>query len=182
MRNVFHKGFCLATILLPAILITGQTASADILSGSVSSVTDPASDLPPADLSGWFGNGDPGFLFPMPVDPSQPWTSADNLATISAWQSLVAAAQGDPALLAQLVGMGMNSSSSSQELASMLLAISGQIAATGSSVPSAESIAAPESALLAFPGSGLVLFALIAFARLRPPMAIIGSTCRAMKV
>jgi hypothetical protein len=173
MLNIFHKGFCLAAVLLLAGLVGAQTTS---------SVTDSASDLPPADLAGWFGNGDSGLLFPTVGDPSQPWTSADNLATIAAWDDLVVAAEGDPALLAELTGLGMNSMSVTQ-MTSLERAVSGDSSVTiDSSGLSVESSATPEPALIAFLGGGLASLVLIAFARLRGPMAIIGSTCRAMKV
>jgi hypothetical protein len=69
------------------------------------------------------------------------------------------------------------------QMTSLQLAVSGDSAVTiDSSVLSADSSATPEPALLAFLGGGLALLALIAFARLRGPMAIIGSPCRAMKV
>jgi hypothetical protein len=173
MLNIFHKVFYLSAVLLLASLISAQTTSSD---------TDSTSDLPPADLSGWMSNGDSGLLFPTVTDPSQPWTSADNLATIAAWDELIAATQGDPTLLAQLVGLGMNSMTVSQ-MNSLALAVSADSPVTiNSSALSDDSSAAPEPALLACLGGGLALLVLIAFARLRGPMAIIGSPCRDMKV
>ena len=173
MLNIFHKVFYLSAVLLLASLISAQTISSD---------TDSTSDLPPADLSGWMSNGNSDLLFPTVADPSQPWTSAANLATISAWDDLIAATQGDPTLLAELVGLGMDSMTVSQ-MTSLELAVSADSSVTiDSSALSSDSTATPEPALLAFLGGGLALLVLIAFARLRGPMAIIGSPCRDMKV
>jgi hypothetical protein len=45
--------------------------------------------VPPADLTGWFFNSDGFQPFPMDLDPSQPWTSADNLAALNYWLGVV---------------------------------------------------------------------------------------------
>lgn len=181
--KILHKHFHFAGVFLIVGLALVPAASADSLPGSGSSA-DSSPALPPADLGGWFSNGDSEFLFPTPLDPSLPWTSADNLATISAWQSLIGATQGDPALLALLVGMGMNSSSNSQ-MSSILLSVSGQSVTNGSSLPATDVSGAPEPALLGFLGGGAALLAFLAMASAVGDRArsvkIIGSPCPAMK-
>ena len=59
------------------------------------------------DSTGWLFSGDTQGLFPAPVDPGQPWTSVENIATLSAWQDLLNQAAGDPELLARLAGPGL---------------------------------------------------------------------------
>ena len=181
--KILHKHFHFAGVLLIVGFTLVPAASGDTLPASGNSVSAASPALPPADLGGWVNNGDSEFLFPTPLDPSLPWTSADNLATISAWQSLVDATQGDPALLALLVGMGTNGFSNSQ--ASILLALLGQSVTDGSSVSAAEVSSAPEPALLGFLGCAGALLAFLAMARAAGDrarsMKIIGSPCPAMK-
>jgi hypothetical protein len=127
------------------------------LAGSIdapaSSGNQGADTLPPSDLSGWFFNGSSDGLFPFFPDPSQTWTSAENLATINSWASLVAATEGDPELLAQLVGLGMTGSPdpSVSPLNLSLSQDSGGVT--------------PEPALLGMLGGGIAVLGFYAIAR-----------------
>jgi hypothetical protein len=115
-------------------------------------------DLPPSDLSGWFFSPGTQLPFPSQPDPSQPWTSAENIATMNYWMALVSELGNDPSLLAQLQGLGM---------------ITTQVAATPpnsqvGSVSSQNSPAdVPEPLTLALLGGGLLLFASYAGTRVR---------------
>jgi hypothetical protein len=62
--------------------------------------------MPDPQLSGWFYDSTSPYLFPGQPDLSQPWTSAANIALMNSWLNLVLQAYGDPALLAQLNGLG----------------------------------------------------------------------------
>ncbi len=144
-----------------AVVITAHSAAANQLPDSATFFSEDATVLPAADLSGWFSNGDSGFLFPVASDPSQIWTSAESLATLSAWQNLIAGANGDPALLAGLSGLGMNNSSGGQ-LFNISLSLTGSGASNGSALQSVSISQAPEPALLGIWGTGMALLGLIA--------------------
>jgi hypothetical protein len=93
---------CLVSVsLAPAATI------ADAPGPFLSSPDDAAYILPPSGLSGWFFDLNPNQSFPSQPDPSSAWTSADNIATMNYWQSLVLAVGNDPALLSGLYGLGM---------------------------------------------------------------------------
>jgi|GEM_PF-4650168 len=61
--------------------------------GSDLSAMDPGT----SDLTDWFLN----------LAPSDQWTTAANIATMNAWLSIVEEYSGDPAILAELNGLGM---------------------------------------------------------------------------
>ncbi len=163
--NIIYKVFYSAVILLFAVAVSVVPAAANSVSGGGSILSGGSPDVPDADLEGWFFNGNSDFLFPTAIDPSQPWTSADNLAIISAWEALIFEANGDPALLAELVGMGMTTSSNmNTELSSLMTGVSAQdsVGAQNTNISNA-----PEPALLGLLGGGGTLLALIAAARVR---------------
>jgi len=95
-------------------LLCANVASGDSIidiDGLEASLTgDGTSDLPASDLNGWFSASDPQQSFPEEPDPSQPWTSPANIATLDYWLSLVLELGDDPSLLTQLYGLGMISS------------------------------------------------------------------------
>jgi hypothetical protein len=101
------KSVWLAGIVLAWLLFASTAVADDVTAVSVSAIDDGTSDLPAADLNGWFFNPDPDLPFPPEPDPSQPWTSPENLATINYWLSLVMDLGWDPTLLSQLYGLGM---------------------------------------------------------------------------
>lgn len=105
LRSVWLTGVALACLLC------ANVAAADVIGGTAdtSALDDGTGDLPAADLSGWFSL-DPQLPFPTEPDPSLPWTSPENLATLNYWLSLVLELGDDPSLLAQLYGLGMISS------------------------------------------------------------------------
>jgi hypothetical protein len=84
-------------ILLPALLAAWlccpSPAAADT-GGTVdiSALEDGLSDIPPAELAGWF----------LTFDPSNQWTSAANIETMVSWLLVAEEISIDPSLLAQL--------------------------------------------------------------------------------
>jgi hypothetical protein len=100
-----------AAALVVACLFSANTAGAGTIADNSwmdTSAPNPGSDaLSASSLNGWFfsGNSDPSL--PAPADPSQPWTSAANIATLNSWLSAVTELGDDPSLLSQLSGMGM---------------------------------------------------------------------------
>jgi hypothetical protein len=105
LRSVGLAGFMLTWLLL------ANAAAADADTAvSVSVIDDGTGDVPASDLNGWFFNSDLDLPFPPDPDPSQPWTSPENLATINYWLGLVISLGNDPAPLSQLYGLGMISS------------------------------------------------------------------------
>lgn len=97
------------TGLVLACLLFANAASADDTdsTANVSGIDDGMGDLPTSDLTGWFFNPDPDVTFPPEPDPSQPWTSPDNLATLNYYLEIVIDIGEDPSLLSELYGMGM---------------------------------------------------------------------------
>jgi len=106
LRSVWLTGMALACLLC------ANVAAAGVISGTAdtSALDDGTGDLPASDLSGWFFSLDPQLPFPTEPDPSQPWTSPENIATLNYWLSLVMELGDDPSLLVQLYGLGMISS------------------------------------------------------------------------
>ena len=97
----------LKVILLPGLLAVwlccASPAAADSIGiVDISVLDDGMSDIPPADLVGWF----------QTFDPSIQWTSAANIATMESWLDLVENPGNDPSLLPQLDGLGINNLSS----------------------------------------------------------------------
>jgi hypothetical protein len=88
----------LLTGLVLAWLVCANVAQADSII-NVSSLDVPGLDDGTGDsgLSGWFFNPDPQQTSPSEPDPSQPWTSPENIATLEYWLSVVAAIGNDPA-------------------------------------------------------------------------------------
>ena len=104
------RSVCLAGIVF-AWLLCANVAEADLISDTSALTGDNATgDLPPTDLNGWFFSLDSEPPFPTEPDPSQPWTSPANIATLNYWLSLVMELGDDPSLLTQLYGLGMISS------------------------------------------------------------------------
>jgi hypothetical protein len=109
------KSVWLAGIVLAWLPFASTAAADDITAVSVSVVDDGIGDLPASDLSGWFFSPDPDPPFPAEPDPSQAWTSPENLETMNYWLSLVEELgddpsndpSNDPSLLPQLYGLGM---------------------------------------------------------------------------
>lgn len=97
MKNIVKRlkpVWCLSLLLTG--LLAATTAFAD--TGSDDWMNNGSTDLPPYQLTGWFFNpaSNP---FPNFADPSQQWTSQDNIDQINYWLSLLAQEYGnDPAL------------------------------------------------------------------------------------
>ena len=91
MNNIWNglRPVWLACVIL-AWLPGANLASADsIVDTSGLGVSDTIGDLPAPDLDGWFFSPDTELTFPTEPNPSQPWTSAANIATLDYWLSLV---------------------------------------------------------------------------------------------
>ena len=132
-------------------ILTGYAMS----SGVVSSLDDGIGD---SDLNGWFFNPDPPPSFPSEPDPSQPWTSPENVATLEYWLSVVVEIGDDPSLLARLYGLGMIDSPN-------LAIAEATLADLETSRQTAGSV--PEPLTLALIGGGLALMGLYAAKRSR---------------
>jgi len=155
-RSRNTQAFALLMVLGCAGLVCSQSAFGNSIAYAGDSPWQYSStSLEDNGFSGWFYNSTAPFLFPSQPDPSQPWTSAENIALMNAWLSLVTQAAGDPALLAQLNGLGMHDIADSFTFQSSLT-YAGQIP---------DSV--PEPPLLGFLGSGLSLLVLLAFVRIR---------------
>jgi hypothetical protein len=102
--------------------------------------------VPPADLTGWFFNPDGPAASPQAPDPSQPWTSQENIATLNAWLSVVSDFGNDPAL-------------------GVIGTVSGQLLAD--SLAPAGQAGAPEPAVLALLSAGLIVLGAMAEVRRR---------------
>jgi len=91
--------------------LCANVAKADSIAGPTGPTVS-GFDLGTADsgLSGWFFNPSQPQSFPSEPDPSQTWTSPENIATLEYWLSLVVELGNDPSLLTQLYGFGMISS------------------------------------------------------------------------
>jgi hypothetical protein len=142
-RNVFRPGRGLAVLgLLSGWMLCAGVASAGTIAvggQTGSSINDWINNTPPSDLSGFFDLGvNP---FPSEPDPSQIWTSQDNIATVDYWQSLVDQIALDPSILPTLYGLGMTSTSTS-----------GAILASSSAL-----VFSPEPVTAALFGGGLAL-------------------------
>jgi hypothetical protein len=117
LRSVWLAGMALGWLLC------ANAATADVTGDTngpeVSAIDDWTGGPPPTDLSGWFFSLDPQQPFPTEPDPSQPWTSPENIATMNYWLSLVTELGDDPSLLTPLYGLGMigspNSTTPSQQ-------------------------------------------------------------------
>jgi hypothetical protein len=96
--------------LVVAWLFMANAAAADETAGSDTVMDDGIGDLPASDLTGWFSNPNPDQPLPPDPDPSQPWTSPENLETINYWLSLVLDLGNDQFILSQMYGLGMISS------------------------------------------------------------------------
>jgi hypothetical protein len=163
------KSICLAGLVLTWLLFANIAVADDVTPASVSAIDDGTGDLPAADLGGWFFNPDPNLPFPPEPDPSQPWTSPENLATINYWLSLVLDYSidlgNDPsnasALLAQLYELGMISS---PDLTSAQI---GQVILSNDELISQQTDGdTPEPATLGLLGGGLALLGLYGAERL----------------
>jgi hypothetical protein len=62
--------------------------------------------VPPADLTGWFFNPEGLLPFPLAPDPSQPWTSPENIAALKDWLGVVSDLGGDPGIIERFPGSG----------------------------------------------------------------------------
>jgi hypothetical protein len=141
LRPVWLAGIALAWLLGAKVAAADEIIEIDGVDLTVSDGT--VSDTTAADLDGWFSNGNTPLPFPAEPDPSQPWTSAANIATLDYWLSLVMELGDDPSLLSQLYGLGMISSPdpatapvsqvSQESLVSQVSQVSGQ--GTESEVP-----------------------------------------------
>jgi hypothetical protein len=158
LRSIFLTGLVLAWS------VCANVAKADSISGltgpAVSSLDDGTDD---SGLPGWFFNPDPQQSFPSQPDPSQPWTSPANIATLEYWLSLVVELGDDPSFLTQLYGLGMISSPD-LATAEFTLASLENSQETPSNVP--------EPLTLALTGGGLALMGLYAAKRSRLASAI----------
>ena len=164
MRNIQNalRSVCSAGLVLAWLLCANAAAADSIGYPAVqdSSTPDPNIVLPTGGLNGWFFNpGDPQLPFPAAPDPSQPWTSPENIATLYYWLTVVQEAGDDPALLQQLYGLGMISSPTG--------------AAVSDALASQNIGNVPEPATLWLFGGGLA-FVLILYTRTSGP----GLTCK----
>jgi hypothetical protein len=160
------KSAWLAALVLTLLFFTNRAVADDGTAVSVSSFDDGTSDLPAPDLSGWFLNPDPDLPFPPEPDPSQPWTSPENLETINYWLDLVIDLGGGPStapfLLSQLYGLGMISS---PDLTTTQI---NQLILSDDELISQETTGdAPEPATLELFGGGLALLGFRAAGRAR---------------
>lgn len=149
-----------------ACLFFANAAAADETEGSVSVFDDGIANLPSSDLTGWFFNPDPDVPFPSEPDPSQPWTSPENLETINYWLGVVMDLDNDPSnaasILSQLYGFGMIDS---PDLTSVQI---DQLILSNDELISQETTGTtPEPLTLGLLGGGLALMGLYAAGRAR---------------
>jgi hypothetical protein len=163
------KSVCLAGFALMWLLFANIAAADDTATVTVSAFDDGTGDLPPGDFGGWFFNPDPNLPFPPEPDPSQPWTSPENLETINYWLSLITEwsigldndSSNAAALLSQLYALGMISSPN------LTPAQIGQVILSNEALISQETDSAtPEPATLGLLGGGLALLGLYGSRRL----------------
>ena len=163
------KSVGLAGLVLTWLLFANIAMANDVTAVSFSGFDDGTGDLPAADLGGWFFNPDPNLPFPPEPDPSQPWTSPENLATINYWLSLVTEwsigldndSSNAAALLSQLYESGMISSPD------LTPAQIGQVILSNDALISKETDGStPEPATLGLLGGGLALLGLYGSKRL----------------
>jgi hypothetical protein len=117
--KIFAASYCICLLL--SCLLCAHVATASTIGNAVGQdVSDPddgTGNLPPSDLSGWFFSLDRRPLASTPglseADFSQAWTSAQNIATLNYWLSLVMELGDDPTLIAGLDGLGMADSPAS---------------------------------------------------------------------
>jgi hypothetical protein len=156
LRSIFLTGLVLAW------LVCTNVAKADSISSvsglDVSSLDDGTGDSSDSGLSGWFFNPNPQQPFPSEPDPSQTWTSPDNIATLEYWLSLVVQLGDDPSLLTQLYGLGMISSPNLATAQATLADLENSQQTPGS---------VPEPLTLALVGGGLAFMGLYASKRSR---------------
>jgi hypothetical protein len=156
LRPIFLTGLVLAW------LVWANVAKADSISSvnglEVSSLDDGTGDSSDSGLTGWFFNPDPQQSFPSEPDPSQPWTSPENIATLEYWLSVVVEIGNDPSLLAEFYGLGMISSPNLGTAQATLAGLENTQQTTGS---------VPEPLTLALTGGGLALLGLYASKRSR---------------
>src|ERR1700733_9123990 len=108
LRSIFLTGVVLAWLVCTNVAKADSIAN--ISGQDLSSFDEGTDDSSDSGLSGWFFNPNPEQSFPSEPDPSQAWTSPDNIATLEYWLSLVVQLGDDPSLLTQLDGLGMISS------------------------------------------------------------------------
>jgi hypothetical protein len=165
MRSIF------LTSLVLALSVGANLARADTLSAlegpGVSSWGTPSwgtlsSGAPSLDdgtgdsgLTGWFFN--PPQSSPSEPDPSQAWTSPENIATLEYWLSVVVEIGNDPSLLAEFYGLGMISAPNLATAQATLTNLENP--QTPSNVP--------EPLTLALTGGGLAFLGLYAAKRIR---------------
>jgi hypothetical protein len=156
-RSIFLTGLVLGGVCANAAKadsissLTGRAVS----SVAVSSLDDGTGD---SGLSGWFFNPDPPQSFPSEPDPSQPWTSPENIATLEYWLSLVVELGNDPSLLTQLYGLGMIGSPNLASAQATLTTLENSQETPGN---------VPEPLTLALIGGGLAFLGLYAAKRSR---------------
>jgi hypothetical protein len=156
LRSVGLAGFVVAW------LFVANAAAADETAGIGTVIDDGIGDLPPSDLTGWFFNPNPDQPFPPEPDPSQPWTSPENLETINYWLSLVVDLGNDQFILSQMYGLGMISS---PDLTPMQ--ISQLILSNDQLIAQETAASTPEPVTLGLLGGGLALLGLYAAGRAR---------------
>ena len=131
------------TVVLVTAVLWPCTATANSIAGLDSTVFGYGMTyVPPADLTGWFFNPDGPPPFSLPPDPSQPWTSPENIATLNYWLGVVSDLGADPATLEHASGTGITN-----------LAQNGP--------PSAQDAGAPEPAAWELFPAGLLLIGAI---------------------
>jgi hypothetical protein len=174
LRPVWWLGIVLAWLLSANIAAADEIieiAGLDVPVSSDGTGDTPAADLT-SDLDGWFFSVDTQPPLPADLDPSQPWTSAPNIATMDYWLSLVIELQDDPSLLTQLYGLGMIDSPDPATPPVMQVS-SLSVVDQGSPVLTQESLSdVPEPVTLGLFLGGL---ALLAFARQVRPAGSPGS-------
>jgi PEP-CTERM motif len=144
-------------LLIPCLFAAWFCGSAsagtvDIYNGQdLTPLVDAIEDLPPADIVGWLTT----------FDPSNQWTSADNIATMKLWLDVVEEIGADPSLLSTFSGFGEDSA----ETAAVYQWVAADMPAGTHSDTAPDST--PEPATLGLLGGALVMFALSSYVSLR---------------